>query len=80
LELAAEAGARFSGVLCGRATWKDGVPVFATQGMRALEDWLHSEGVRNIQRVNARLEKGIPWFTYFESATRASRLSQQGCE
>ena len=25
LELAAEAGTRFSGVLCGRATWKDGI-------------------------------------------------------
>ena len=25
LELAAEAGTRFSGVLCGRATWKDGM-------------------------------------------------------
>jgi tagatose 1,6-diphosphate aldolase len=80
LELAAEAGSRFSGVLCGRATWKDGVPIFATQGLHALEDWLHSEGVVNIQRVNARLEKGTPWFTCFESGNRTSRLSQQGCE
>src|SRR5579863_4034674 len=29
LELAAEAGTAFSGVLCGRATWKDGMPVYA---------------------------------------------------
>ena len=65
LELAAEAGARFSGVLCGRATWKDGVPIFATRGLHALEDWLHSEGVGNIQRVNTRLEKGVPWFDVF---------------
>jgi tagatose 1,6-diphosphate aldolase len=42
LELAAEAGVNFSGVLCGRATGKDGVAVFV---LRALEDWLHSEGV-----------------------------------
>ena len=40
LELAAEAGANFSGVLCGRATWKDGVPIFTTGGLSALEGWL----------------------------------------
>ena len=27
LGLASESGARYSGVLCGRATWQDGVPV-----------------------------------------------------
>ena len=32
LELAAEAGTRFSGVLCGRATWKDGIAVYGKQG------------------------------------------------
>ncbi|MCB0049400.1 MAG: tagatose 1,6-diphosphate aldolase, partial [Caldilinea sp.] len=36
LELAAEAGTPFSGVLCGRATWQDGIPVFATGGFDAL--------------------------------------------
>ena len=36
LELAAEAGTRFSGVLCGRATWKDGIPVYGKQGADAL--------------------------------------------
>ena len=34
LELAAEAGTRFSGVLCGRATWKDGIAVYGKQGAR----------------------------------------------
>ncbi len=62
LELAAEAGARFSGVLCGRATWKDGVPVLAQKGFTALEDWLHVDGVRNIQNVNAGLSAAHPWF------------------
>ncbi len=61
LELAGEAGANFSGVLCGRATWKDGVGVFAQQGMNALEHWLKSEGIRNIQRVNAKLSAARPW-------------------
>ena len=32
LDLAGEAGTRFSGVLCGRATWKDGIPIYAKQG------------------------------------------------
>src|SRR5437868_6516861 len=29
IELATEAGVDFAGVLCGRATWKDGIPVYA---------------------------------------------------
>jgi len=37
---------RFSMRWCGRATGKDGVAVFVEHGLRALEDWLHSEGVR----------------------------------
>src|SRR5579871_4597757 len=32
LNMAAEAGTDFSGVLCGRATWKDGMPIYATKG------------------------------------------------
>src|ERR1700726_4307839 len=32
LELAAESGVNFAGVLCGRATWKDGIPVYAKRG------------------------------------------------
>src|SRR5881398_1270472 len=31
LELAGESGVRFSGVLCGRATWKDGIAIYARQ-------------------------------------------------
>lgn len=62
LELAAEAGADFSGVLCGRATWKEGVPVYAKQGLRALEEWLTSQGVKNIQAVNEALRPAKPWW------------------
>jgi len=62
LELAAEARVRFSGVLCGRATWKEGVSVFVQRGFAALEDWLHVHGVRNIQNVNAGLAAAHPWF------------------
>jgi len=62
LELAAEAGARFSGVLCGRATWKDGVDIFVRHGPNALQDWLADVGVRNIENVNKHLSRAVPWF------------------
>ena len=63
LELAEEAQVRYSGVLCGRATWKDGVEVLVKQGPRALEDWLGTEGVRNIESVNKCLSGAVPWFS-----------------
>jgi tagatose 1,6-diphosphate aldolase len=56
LAMAAQAGTDFSGVLCGRATWKEGIPVYGKQGLAALEDWLATEGVKNIQAVNASLK------------------------
>ncbi|HWP99528.1 MAG TPA: tagatose 1,6-diphosphate aldolase [Vicinamibacterales bacterium] len=69
LELAAEAGVRFNGVLCGRATWKDGIPVYAKQGLEAFRRWLETEGVRNIQNVNARLQAAAPWYEAYGVAT-----------
>jgi tagatose 1,6-diphosphate aldolase len=69
LELAAEAGTRFSGVLCGRATWKDGIPVYAKQGPDAFRQWLEGEGVANIQNVNTRLAAARPWFEFYGAAT-----------
>ncbi|PIQ82575.1 MAG: tagatose-bisphosphate aldolase [Candidatus Omnitrophica bacterium CG11_big_fil_rev_8_21_14_0_20_64_10] len=63
LELAGEAGVEFNGVLCGRATWKEGIPVYAKQGAAAFEKWLEGEGVRNIQALNQVLDKTAkPWF------------------
>jgi tagatose 1,6-diphosphate aldolase len=61
LELAAEAGVHFCGVLCGRATWKDGVGVFVRGGTAALQEWLETDGVRNIQAINANLRHATPW-------------------
>ena len=61
LTLAAEAGSDFSGVLCGRATWQEGVPVFVQKGAAALEDWLGEYGVKNIQNVNAHLKAARSW-------------------
>ncbi len=62
LGMAAEAGTDFSGVLCGRATWKEGIPIYGKHGVKALEDWLNSEGVKNIEAVNAALKPAKPWW------------------
>lgn len=66
LELAAEAGTPFSGVLCGRATWQDGIPVYAKEGVAGLEAWLQDRGVQNIEALNQVLAKGaVPWWTIY---------------
>lgn len=61
LNLASEARARFSGVLCGRATWQDGIPVYATRGREGLEAWLKLRGVENIKAVNECLAAAVSW-------------------
>ena len=61
-QAAGEAGSDYSGVLCGRATWKDGIPVYGKQGARALEDWLQKEGIRRIVAVNDAIRSATPWF------------------
>jgi tagatose 1,6-diphosphate aldolase len=68
LNMASEAGTDYSGVLCGRATWKEGIPVYAKQGLKALEDWLQREGVKNINAVNAATQSAKPWFEKAGSA------------
>ena len=69
LDLAAESGVNFSGVLCGRATWKDGMPIYAKQGIKALEDWLNEQGVKNIKNVNSRLAAAKPWFSFYGASS-----------
>jgi tagatose 1,6-diphosphate aldolase len=61
LELAGESGVAFNGVLCGRATWKDGIAIYAKQGADAFRKWLETTGVENIQNVNKALEAASPW-------------------
>ena len=66
LELAAEAGAKFAGVLCGRATWQQGIQVYAREGVQALEHWLAVHGTQNIQALNRALgtHASAWWDTY----------------
>jgi tagatose 1,6-diphosphate aldolase len=65
LELAAESGVKFNGVLCGRATWKEGIPVYAKQGAQAFSKWLEDEGVKNINNVNERLKAASSWYSIY---------------
>jgi len=66
LLLAAESGADYSGVLCGRATWQEGVPIFGKDGIDALEAWLSTQGVENINAVNNAVAAGAkPWWTVY---------------
>ncbi len=55
LAMAAESGTDYSGVLCGRATWQDGIKVYGEKGAKALEDWLSTEGLKNLAAVNAAM-------------------------
>ena len=66
LELAAEAGVQYSGVLCGRATWQDAISVYANEGIAALEGWLADQGKQNILALNDVLARGATawWDVY----------------
>lgn len=55
LVFAKEAGSTFNGVLCGRATWSEGVTPYATEGESAGRDWLKSTGKKNIEELNTVL-------------------------
>lgn len=56
LRFAKESGSKFNGVLCGRATWADGVESFITQGEKAVKTWMNSHGRRNIEELNEVLQ------------------------
>jgi len=74
LALAGEAGVRFSGVLCGRATWKDGIAVYAKEGGASFRKWLETKGLENIRNVNAALKPAVPWYSFY-GATSADALA-----
>lgn len=66
LGLAAEAGVKYSGVLCGRATWQGGISVYANEGVKALDRWLEDRGVQNIQAINSVVARGAtPWWDVY---------------
>ena len=61
LEMAVASGVHFHGVLGGRATWQEGVPVYVKHGVKALEDWLSTVGLQNVRNVNQVLQSAHPW-------------------
>lgn len=65
LALAADSGVKFNGVLCGRATWKDGIAVYAEKGVTGFRDWLSTEGVKNIENVNNSLKAATSWHSFY---------------
>jgi tagatose 1,6-diphosphate aldolase len=66
IQLAGESGSNFSGVLCGRATWQDAVPIYGSEGKAALEQWLNGRGVENIKALNEVVFKyAKPWSTVY---------------
>lgn len=57
LRFAKEAGSTFNGVLCGRATWANGVEPYVTKGEKIAREWLQTEGRKNIDELNVVLEE-----------------------
>lgn len=67
LRLAKEAGSTFNGVLCGRATWKNGVTPFFEKGEQEAVDWLKTQGKENIETLNQVLKQtASSWYDKVE--------------
>lgn len=61
LYFAKEAGSKFNGVLCGRATWAGGVAEYVESEEQG-KKWLETVGKDNIENLNkALLETATPW-------------------
>ncbi|MGM0138651.1 tagatose 1,6-diphosphate aldolase 2 [Enterococcus sp. DIV0755b] len=56
LKFAKEAGSTFNGVLCGRATWANGVEPFITGGEESAREWMRTQGRKNIEELNEVLQ------------------------
>ncbi|MBO0462586.1 tagatose-bisphosphate aldolase [Enterococcus sp. DIV1298c] len=57
LRFAKQAGSTFNGVLCGRATWANGVEPFVLDNEEVVRDWMKKEGRKNIQELNAVIKE-----------------------
>lgn len=67
LKFAHESGCEFNGVLCGRATWKDGIEPFAKLGEQEAVVWFQSKGKENITSLNEVLKATAkPWWSRFD--------------
>lgn len=76
LRFAKEAGSTFNGVLCGRATWANGVEPYITRGEVAAREWLQTEGRKNIDELNAVLrETATSWYEKIQCQQAEARFS-----
>lgn len=57
LRFAKKAGSTFNGVLCGRATWADGVKAFCEGGEDGAVAWLRDQGRKNVEELNEVLKE-----------------------
>ncbi|MDU5336867.1 tagatose-bisphosphate aldolase [Enterococcus sp.] len=57
LRFAKQSDSAFNGVLCGRATWANGVESFVKEGEEHAIGWLSEEGRRNIEELNTVLKE-----------------------
>ncbi|HCE11175.1 MAG TPA: tagatose-bisphosphate aldolase [Enterococcus sp.] len=66
LIFAGQHGATFSGILGGRATWRDSVDIYGKQGADALIEWLDTTGKENVEELNAILTQyATPWYAFY---------------
>ena len=57
LRFAKSSGSTFNGVLCGRATWADGVESYIMHSEEAAIEWMNTQGRKNIEELNAVLKE-----------------------
>lgn len=63
LVFAHASGSTFNGVLCGRATWKDGVKAYVDGGKEGAIKWLRTQGRQNIENLNQVINQtATPWY------------------
>lgn len=61
-----EHGANYCGILGGRATWRDGVQIYADEGKDGLIKWLDTQGRENVEELNDILAKyAKPWYEIY---------------
>jgi len=69
LKFAHDSGSNFNGVLCGRATWKNGVEPFAKDGKEEGRKWLQETGRKNIEVLNEVVNAtASTWYSKVENS------------
>ncbi|KRN29260.1 tagatose 1,6-diphosphate aldolase [Lactobacillus selangorensis] len=78
LIFAGKSGNHFSGILGGRATWLDGVQVYADKGRDGLINWLDTQGKENVEELNNILDKyATPWEDVYGGADNIEVFDKQ---